>query len=63
MLANILVWISNAKKEGLKHYIPVDVAKSTTNDMGFEQAPMNASSVRGCISLIAQNGFPYLKMS
>jgi hypothetical protein len=63
MLANILIWIYNATKEGLKHYRPVDVVKSITNDLGFEQAPMNASSVRGCISLITQNGFPYLKMS
>jgi hypothetical protein len=42
MLVNILVWISNATKEGFKHYIQIDVAKLTTNDPNFEQAPMNA---------------------
>jgi hypothetical protein len=51
MLVDILVWISNATKEGLKHYIPIDVVKSIRNDFDFEQAPMNASSVRGYISL------------
>jgi hypothetical protein len=29
--------IDNVTKEGLKHYIPVDVAKSTTNDTSFEK--------------------------
>jgi hypothetical protein len=32
------------------------VAKSTTKDFNFKQAPIKASSVRGCISLLAQNG-------
>jgi hypothetical protein len=36
MLENILVSISNATKEGFKHYILIDATKSTTNDPGFE---------------------------
>jgi hypothetical protein len=57
MLKYILVWISNATNEGLKHYILIDVTKSTTNDLGFEQALINTSNVRGCISLATNNGF------
>jgi hypothetical protein len=51
MLESFFVWISNATKEGLKHYILVDAMKSITNDLDFEQVPINASSMRGCISL------------
>jgi len=61
MLKDILEWISNATIEGLKQYIPIDVVKSTTKDLSFEQAPINASGVRRCISLATWNGFPKLE--
>ncbi len=57
MLENILGWISNAKIEGMKQYIPVDAAKATTKDLSFEKAQINASSVRACSSFTAYNGF------
>ncbi len=58
MLKDILEWISNAIIKGLKQDILVDVAKLTTKDPGFEQAPINTSSVKRCISLATRNGFP-----
>ncbi len=41
--------------------ILVDATKSITNDLNFDQVPINASSMRGCISFATQNGFPKLE--
>ncbi len=57
MLDEILEWKSNATIQCLKQYTLIEIAKSTTNNFGFKQALIKASSIRGCISLPTWNGF------
>ncbi len=51
------VGILEIKKDRCKH---VDANKSVTNEPTLEHTPMKAWSMKECISLATQNGFPTL---